>query len=138
MSRPLLPALGLLLAWPALAAAQGGPPGWSPWGGPDSPGGMFGGDPSEAIRDPARGVSHDEVWTWLRRRFDLADRDRSGSIEQGEVLTRAEALALFRAADANRDGKVTPEELKPFSEQWFRAHDSNNDGVLTRREATQR
>ena len=128
-----------LLAGPALAqerpgATAAGTPGWSPWGGPDSPGGLFGGDPLEADADRARGVTHDEVWTWLRRRFDQADRDRSGTIEPGEIPAHPQAQAAFRAADADRNGKVTPEELRPLSEGWFRAHDRDANGTLTRKE----
>jgi hypothetical protein len=66
------PALALALALGALpmAAAAQGTPGWSPWGGPDSPGGLFGGDPLDADADRDRRLTHDEVWSWLRRRFD--------------------------------------------------------------------
>ena len=132
--------IGLLaLAVPAPAqerpgATSTGTPGWSPWGGPDSPGGLFGGDPLEADADRDRGVTHDEVWSWLRRRFDQADRDRSGTIEPAEIPAHPQAQAAFRAADADRNGKLTPEELRPMSEGWFRAHDRDANGTLTRRE----
>ena len=127
-------ALGALLLLPQVASAQGGTPGWSPWGGADSPGGMFGGDPLEADADRDRSVTHDEVWTWLRRRFDAADRDRSGTLEPAEVPAHPRARAAFRAADADRDGRLTVEELRPMSEGWFRAQDADRDGRLTRRE----
>lgn len=131
-------ALSALLLAPGSALAQGGTPGWSPWGGPDSPGGMFGGDPLEADADRDRAVTHDEVWTWLRRRFDLADRDRSGTLEPAEIPGEPRAQAGFRAADANRDGRVTIEELRPLSEGWFRTHDADGNGRLTRREVPKR
>ena len=134
----LVLALGAALVAPGSASAQGtgagGTPGWSPWGGPDSPGGMFGGDPLEADADRDRSVSHDEVWAWLRRRFAVADRDRSGALEPGEVRGHVEAQATFRAADADRNGRVTIDELLPLSEGWFRAYDLNGDGRLTRKE----
>jgi hypothetical protein len=141
--RPILVlALGAVLLAPVGAAAQGagatGTPGWSPWGGPDSPGGLFGGDPMEADADRDRGVTHDEVWTWLRRRFETSDRDRSGTLEPAELPGHAKAQAGFRAADADRDGRVTIDELRPLSEGWFRAHDANRDGRLTRQEMPKR
>ena len=95
---------------------------------------MFGGDPRDAIADPDRGVTHDQVWVWLRRQFEIADRDRSGTLTPNEIQGRADAQATFRAADADRNGQLTPEELRPMSEQWFRAHDVNNDSRLTRQE----
>ena len=138
----LVLALGAALVTPGSASAQGmgavGTPGWSPWGGPDSPGGMFGGAPMEADADRDRAVTHDEVWTWLRRRFDLADRDRSGTLEPAEIAPHPRAQAGFRAADADRNGRVTIEELQPLSDAWFRAQDADRDGRLTRREMPKR
>jgi hypothetical protein len=140
--RPVLAlALGALLALPIGAAAEGtysGTPGWSPWGGPDSPGGLFGGDPLDADANQDRRVTHDEVWNWVRHRFDQSDRDRSGTLESGEISGHPDAQARFRAADADRDGKVTVEELLPHSEAWFRTHDANGDGQLTRPEVPKR
>jgi len=129
MDRILALALMGLMAMPATALAQG-----SPWGGPDSPGGLFGGDPLDADTDRDRSVTHDEVWGWLRQAFNKADRDRSGTLSAAEVPARPGAQTSFRAADADRNGQMTIEELRPLSESWFRAHDANGDGVLTRRE----
>jgi Ca2+-binding EF-hand superfamily protein len=38
---------------------------------------------------------------------------------------------MFRALDADRDGRVTPTEIQPVAEAWFRAFDANADGALT-------
>ena len=51
-----------------------------------------------------------------------------------EIQGRADAQATFRAADADHNGQLTSEEMRPMSEQWFRAHDANNDNRLTRQE----
>lgn len=133
MRHVLALALGATLTLPATGFAQSRPD-WSPWGGPDSPGGMFGGDPQEVIRGSSRGATHDEVWSWLRGRFDRADRDRNGALTPDEIRGHADAQATFRAADADRNGQVTAEELQPLSESWFRAHDANRDGRVTSRE----
>jgi Ca2+-binding EF-hand superfamily protein len=41
---------------------------------------------------------------------------------------------MFRALDANRDGKVTLEEIRPAAEARFRAFDANGDGAVARDE----
>ena len=38
---------------------------------------------------------------------------------------------MFRAVDANRDGKVTQEELRPAVEAMVRSLDANGDGGIT-------
>ncbi|MDT8267092.1 EF-hand domain-containing protein, partial [Roseomonas sp. DSM 102946] len=43
----------------------------------------------------------------------------------------ARAEALFRAADANGDGRVTLAELQPVAQAFFRMADRNGDGTLT-------
>lgn len=130
--RPVL-ALVVALALPVAAKAQG-----SPWGGPDSPGGLFGGDPMEADTDRDGRATHDEIWTWLRQRLDRADRNRDGRLSPQELPNHPRARATFRAADADRNGHVTVEELGPLADMWFRARDANGDGALTRREVPRR
>jgi hypothetical protein len=126
-------ALLVALALPMAARAQ-----TSPWGGPDSPGGLFGGDPMDADADRDGRVTHDEVWSWLRQRFDQADRDRDGRLSAQELPDRRRGQAAFRAADADRNGHLTPEELQPLLGMWFRARDANGDNALTRPEVPRR
>jgi Ca2+-binding EF-hand superfamily protein len=38
--------------------------------------------------------------------------------------------AMFRAADSNRDGRVTLEEVRPIAVALFRAADRDSDGAL--------
>ena len=81
-------------------------------------------------------VTHDEFWLWLRGRLDRRDRDRDGAVTLQELdLRGARAAATFRGMDADRDGKLTPDELRPASEMWFRALDVDRDGALAPREA---
>ena len=40
----------------------------------------------------------------------------------------------MRKLDADRDGRVTLPELRPFAEAMFRARDANGDDALTREE----
>ncbi|MCO6417571.1 hypothetical protein JYK14_15585 [Siccirubricoccus sp. KC 17139] len=133
-------ALVVALAWALPAAGQEQR---SPWGGPDSPGGLFGGGlfdgrPAEADTDRDGRLTHDEVWSWLRQRFDQADRNGDGRLSAQEVPSHRRAQSTFRAADADRNGHVTPEELRPLSEMWFRSLDANGDNALTGREMPRR
>ena len=130
----VLGALGLLVMLQAPPAhAQR-----SPWGGPDSPGGLFGGDPIEADGDHDQRVTHDEIWTWLRQRLDRQDRDGDGALSLSEAPAPRDRAGAFRMLDADRNGKVTQDELRSSSEAWFRSRDLNRDGALTRQELTHR
>ncbi len=129
----VLGALGVLLLLPVPSQAQR-----SPWGGPDSPGGLFGGDPMEADADRDQRVTPDEFWVWVRKRLDSRDRDRDGALSLSESRAPRDRADTFRATDADRDGKVTPDELRSASEAWFRSQDLNRDGALTRQEIPRR
>ncbi|OHV18352.1 histidine kinase [Methylorubrum extorquens] len=48
----------------------------------------------------------------MRMMFAIADTDGDGSLSFDEVTTIHKRI--FDAADANKDGKVTPEELRKF------------------------
>ncbi len=45
---------------------------------------------------------------------------------------------MFRALDANSDGRLTLDEVRPAAEARFRAADANGDGAVTREELPQR
>jgi hypothetical protein len=103
-------------------------------------------------------VTADEAWTGLSARFAAADANKDGGVSweefhsyaQGQMASRrgdrpappAGRLArmeqrsqgFFRAIDADREGKVTLTELRPFADAMFRARDANADNALSRDE----
>ena len=101
-------------------------------------------------------VSTGEGWTALSARFARADANADGGVTWDEfrAYVNAEAGAagrrvptgdrasrmdargqvMFRGLDADRDGRVTLTELRPFADAMFRARDANADGELTREE----
>ena len=144
-----LPLTALLLSLGLPALAQ--PAADAPPRGPD-PNRMF-----NAMDTNADGrVTLDEVWARTQIRFTEADANRDGFLTQEEFRTlrrgpgdgprrgppghdHAEhaqrmADARFRALDANRDSKVTLEEMRPQVEARFRAMDANGDQAVTRDE----
>lgn len=138
---PPSPALGLaaLLAAAAPAAAQ--PAVHSAWGGPDSPGGLFGGDPREADLDRDQRVTRDEFWTWLRAQATGRDLDRSNGLTAQELGIRpidARRQAWFRAADRDGSGHLSLDEIEFWSGTVFRFHDTNRDHALAPQEVAPR
>lgn len=95
-------------------------------------------------------VTPEEVSAYVQARFAAADRNGDGALvleeaqamrltpapegaprpESGPMRARM-AAALFRAVDANRDGRVTPEEVRPAVDAQFRALDANGDNGVT-------
>jgi EF hand len=142
---------------PALAQPAPTPPGpMSP-----DPGGRGPMGPGPGPRGPAAlfvlidadgdgRVTAEEVWAYVQARFAQADRNRDGVLVLEEAQSarlmpesggaprpeldpmRARiAAAIFRAVDANRDGRVTPEEVRPAVDARFRALDVNGDNGVT-------
>jgi Ca2+-binding EF-hand superfamily protein len=136
----------LLAAAAAPALAQPAAPGPGPRAG-RGPGAMF----SQVDANKDGRVTWDEAWAFIQERFNAADPDHDGSLTQQEMAAarlgpgrRAEGPPgpqrerfvgmMFRAVDANRDGVVTLDEIRPMAEARFRAFDANNDGAVTRDE----
>ena len=149
-------ALGTVLVTAAPALAQPAAPPAPPPGGPAAgprgdrgPGAMF--NQIDANKDGK--VSWEEGWIFIQQRFAAADPDKDGSLTQKEMEAarlrpgaggpeagppgpQRERMVgmMFRGLDANRDGVVTLEEIRPMAEARFRAFDANGDGAVTRDE----
>jgi len=82
-------------------------------------------------------------------RFARADTDRNGALSRAEVDRGLPGIAShFSEIDRNRDGNLSPEELRAWSAnrkgekrkgeggfaEHFRRADTNGDGALTRAE----
>jgi Ca2+-binding EF-hand superfamily protein len=107
-------------------------------------------------------VVWDEAWNFVQQRFTEADRDHDGGLTQEEMraarVMRRQARdgaqqanrpassqqqgrftgMMFRMLDANRDGKVTLDEIRPMVEARFRGFDANGDNAVTLDEVPQR
>jgi hypothetical protein len=112
--------MGATAAAVAQSASEGGtPPAWPGWG-PMWPG-MMGGfgrpgmmgwgmGPEMMERMPWAGGPHREMT--MKVMFAIADTDGDGALSFQEV--EAIHKRVFDTIDANKDGKVTPEEVQAF------------------------
>jgi Ca2+-binding EF-hand superfamily protein len=105
-------------------------------------------------------ITAEEGWAAFSARFGRADANGDGGVSWEEFRAYAQAQAaannrpvpagdqgarmdargqaFFRAMDADRDGRLTLAEIRPFAEAMFRARDTNGDGALTREELRSR
>lgn len=97
----------------------------------------------EADADHNGGVTMEEMRAFAQARMGEHRMGRSaergaanGGVANGGVASGMDrqGQSMFRALDANGDGKVTQDEIRPFAEAMFRARDANSDGALTRDE----
>jgi EF hand domain-containing protein len=131
--------------------------------GPRGPGALF--DEMDANKDSR--VTWDEAWAFVQRRFNAADANRDGGLTRQEAdalrpasrrgggqqggggnaaAPTADQAArqsrfgdvVFRGIDANRDGRVTLDEVRPVIEARFRGLDANADNAVSRDELPQR
>lgn len=145
---------------PPMDAPQGRPPSGMPGRGV---GGLF--DQMDGNKDGR--VAWDEAWSFVQRRFAAADADKDGGLtrQEAEALVvrggrRADSPAgprsgtgatpdqsarrarfgdvVFRSIDANRDGRVSLDEIRPAVEARFRGLDADGDGAVSRTELPQR
>lgn len=85
-----------------------------------------------------------EMQTALREQFLKADQNKDGFVTVDETLqlmpffvrdkARPGVQAYIRAQDANRDGKITLEEVMQAAKKRFASLDSNKDGALSESE----
>ena len=158
----LLAAAALAATLPAaFAQPAASPPNQGQQGRGPAGGGMF--DEMDANKDGR--VAWDEAWGLVQRRFASADADRDGGLtrQEAEALRPGRAGGrrqdggatqaptpeqqarrvrfgdmMFRSVDANRDGRVTLEEVRPVIEARFRGLDANADNAVSRDELPQR
>ncbi len=150
-----LPAMAQPAAPPA-APADGAPANAAPRGRHPDPARMF----NQLDTNHDGRVTMDEMWARTQASFASADANRDGGLTLEEFRTmrpgaegaangrprrepptgeRAERMqrmadARFRALDANRDGRVTLDEMRPMVEARFRAMDANADNAVTQDE----
>lgn len=156
----LLAAAALTAALPAWAQPAANPP---PAGqGARGPGSLF--EEIDANKDGR--ATWDETWSFVQRRFAAADADRDGGLtrQEAEALrpgagrrpgsgaqdggrpptpeqTAGRARfgdVVFRGLDANRDARVTLDEIRPAVESRFRGLDADADNAVARSELPQR
>jgi Ca2+-binding EF-hand superfamily protein len=74
--------------------------------------------------------------------FKKLDKNSDGFLTPNEMPKHPPLAALIQKADADKDGKVTFEELKVvmprLTQERFKELDKNGDGVLTKDDAPQR
>ncbi len=160
----LLAAAALAAALPAWAQPAAPPPGGgaNQGQGARGPNALF--DEIDANKDSR--ATWDETWSFVQRRFNAADANRDGGLtrQEAEALRPANRRSggpqqggggaapsadqaarqsrfsdvVFRSLDANRDGRVTLDEVRPAIEARFRGLDADGDNAVARAELPQR
>lgn len=73
-------------------------------------------------------LTREELGAFLRAQRQARRPAQDQNAQRPAVPSRLDAM--FRAADADRNGQVTMEELRPIATALFRAADVNRDGVV--------
>lgn len=77
---------------------------------------------------------------YVKSQFDRLDHNKDGVIDDKDFAEMPPQMAermkdRIMRADANGDGKVTPDELAAAATPMFDRFDTNHDGAITRDEA---
>jgi len=84
-------------------------------------------------RDGNGVVTRDEMRTTEIERFEKIDANKDGRLTLDEIqaANRDRAAKHFAARDANKDGKLSRDEVARMPDQMFARLDENKDGFLT-------
>lgn len=106
--------------------------------------GMGGEYMEEADTDHDGALTKEEMSAWRMNRLGAADADKDGFISANELSEHRAAMmkanqdkhfARFQERfDANKDGKVSLDEIKAFEPPFFEKADTNHDGKLSAEE----
>ena len=94
---------------------------------------------TEADTNRDGGVTPEELNSFVRSQVNTYRPGPSGQAqrqpppEAQRRMTERQAR-FFRMADANRDGRITMDELRPMAAAMFRGADANGDGALEKNE----
>lgn len=121
-----------MLAGAGVANAQmggGGPPVLPPNMVFNGPNAVFSG--MDTNKDNA--VSKQEYLDYYGKKFDAADKNKDGKITADEMPTKNKGKpnTLFNEMDINKDGTVTKQEYLDYYAKKFDAADKNKDGKIT-------
>ncbi|WP_419896688.1 EF-hand domain-containing protein [Roseomonas sp. USHLN139] len=87
---------------------------------------------AEADTNKDGGLTREEVTAFLQSQWQAhrPEGERRAPSDRARQGMQNRLDAMFRAADADRDGRVTLDEMRPIALALFRAADKNNDGAL--------
>jgi Ca2+-binding EF-hand superfamily protein len=84
-------------------------------------------------RDGNGAVTRDEMRTTEIERFEKMDANKDGKLTMDEIAAarRERAAKHFAEKDANKDGKLSRDEVAKMPDEVFARLDTNKDGALT-------
>ncbi len=91
-------------------------------------------------RDGNGSVTRDEMRTTAVERFEKMDANKDGRLTLDEIQAahQARAAARFAEKDTNKDGKLSRSEVPKMPDEVFARLDTNKDGSLTPDELAKR
>jgi len=123
---------------PAAAGAARAEPAQDPAPGPQG----IPADPDRPVgplvaETPKGGLTLAEFQDSMVERVMRLDGDKDGALSREEVAAGGDGARMIGMADSNRDGRVTPAEIRAGAAFMFRQMDQNRDGRVTEDERPQ-